>query len=269
VADGAGLAEAVDDREEAWKEWSVQQMAFGLARELTELYVASSCGHDKAENVAEVEVVQRRAVLFPQILGIIRSYIAKRVDKPKDVRIEEINLEPYREAIKGILVQAIRPDVDGQLLPVINPYRPKGSSRDVRFRTGRMVEPATKSHLNCSVLDNIQWERMAIAHFEQHPTVLSYVRNDHLGFSIPYHDKGARRSFEPDFIVRCRRTDGKVVHVIVEIKGYQRETDGLKRVAAQRWVEAVNNHGGYGLWAFIWCENPDDLPSQIADVCRL
>ncbi len=266
VSDGAGLTAAVDDRDEAWQEWSVQGMVFGLARDLTELY-AHPTGDAGAEGEESVAAAQKRAVLFPQVLGIIRRYMADKVRKPKEVRLEELNLLSYRDKLLEILREAIRPDVDGRLLPVISPYRPKGSSRDVRFRTGRLVEPSVKSHLNCSVLDNIQWERMAIACFEQHSAVISYVRNDHLDFEIPYHLHGVRRSFYPDFIVRGRVASGEV-SIVVEIKGYQRDADDLKQVAATKWIEAVNNHGGYGRWAFVWCSDPDQLRGQLDAVLK-
>ena len=41
------------------------------------------------------------------------------------------------------------------------------------------------------------------------------------------------------------------LNLVVEIKGYRRE-DAKEKAAAitQYWIPGVNNHGGYGRWAF-------------------
>ncbi|NIT35164.1 MAG: hypothetical protein GTN49_01475 [candidate division Zixibacteria bacterium] len=33
-----------------------------------------------------------------------------------------------------------------------------------------------------------------------------------------------------------------------------------KAAAAQRWVSAVNHHGGFGRWGFVVCRDPTALP---------
>ena len=45
-----------------------------------------------------------------------------------------------------------------------------------------------------------------------------YVRNDHLGLSIPYEHQGITHSYEPDFIVRLKNG----INVLLETKGYKR-----------------------------------------------
>jgi type III restriction enzyme len=45
---------------------------------------------------------------------------------------------------------------------------------------------------------------------------------------------------------------GDPLHLIVEIKGYRRIDAQNKRQAMEtHWVPAVNNHGGFGRWAFL------------------
>ena len=39
-------------------------------------------------------------------------------------------------------------------------------------------------------------------HWNKHPAVSAYVKNDHLGFAIGYNSKGAVRKYYPDFIIR-------------------------------------------------------------------
>jgi len=46
------------------------------------------------------------------------------------------------------------------------------------------------------------------------------------------------------------------IMVILEVKGYESEQDRQKRTAAERWVKAVNYHGGYGKWQLVECKDP-------------
>jgi len=39
-------------------------------------------------------------------------------------------------------------------------------------------------------------------------------------------------------------------------KGYESEQDRQKKTAAERWVKAVNYHGGYGKWELLECRDP-------------
>jgi len=41
-----------------------------------------------------------------------------------------------------------------------------------------------------------------------------------------------------------------------DIKGYESEQDRQKKTAAERWVKAVNYHGGYGKWHLVECRDP-------------
>ncbi|MCX7598951.1 MAG: DEAD/DEAH box helicase family protein [Armatimonadetes bacterium] len=258
VQDAIGYLQEVDDRQEAWHQWRVQRLAFDAAAQLVAEMTPG--GPDE---------VARRATLFPQVLKIVWQYIRQKVRKPKYVDWEELNLDRYRDHIVEILRYGITPaDSPQDLLPVINRYRPTGSTEDVRFRTSRMVEPATKSHINYVVLDNVNWERAVVTHLEQSPAVIAYAKNDHLGLEIPYLHRKVKHLFRPDFIARMRRNTGGEVHVLVELKGYVREEDEVKKAAAMSWVEAVNNHGGFGRWAFIWCTDPDELPEQLADLAQ-
>ena len=61
------------------------------------------------------------------------------------------------------------------------------------------------------------------------------MKNQGLGFAIPYLHDGQRHDYIPDFIIRLDNG----VHLVLETKGF----DVLKEVkvaAAARWVDAVN-----------------------------
>jgi type III restriction enzyme len=104
--------------------------------------------------------------------------------------------------------------------------------------------PAIKSQISHLVGDS-SWEGYAANVFETSPQVLTYAKNDHLGFNIYYLWNGARRRYVPDFIVRL--ANGKTL--VLEIKGENSEQDRAKRAALHAWAEAVNVKGGFGLWS--------------------
>jgi len=43
------------------------------------------------------------------------------------------------------------------------------------------------------------------------------------------------------------------------VKGYESEQDRQKRTAAERWVKAVNYHGGFGRWKLLECRDPRSI----------
>ncbi|WP_420209052.1 hypothetical protein [Candidatus Electronema sp. JC] len=73
-----------------------------------------------------------------------------------------------------------------------------------------------------------------------------------------YAHKGAVRKYSPDFIVRLNNG----AHLILETKGQDNELARSKREYLREWVEAVNNHGGFG----IWHESASFRPNEIAGI---
>ncbi|MBM4429883.1 MAG: hypothetical protein FJ026_05965, partial [Chloroflexi bacterium] len=55
-----------------------------------------------------------------------------------------------------------------------------------------------------------------------------------------------------------------LLNLIIEVTG-ERKKDKAAKVATARnlWVPAVNNHGGYGRWAFIEVADPWDAENLI------
>ncbi len=80
------------------------------------------------------------------------------------------------------------------------------------------------------------------------------MKNDHLGFVVPYRKDGIRRNYLPDFIVEL--VDGQFI--VVEIKGQLGDGE-IKAAAAQRWCAAVNNDGRFGRWTYYLVRHPGDL----------
>ncbi len=137
---------------------------------------------------------------------------------------------------------------------VLDPYNPKSSTAHVGFSTTKDLRQTApnKCHINYVVLDS-DWEAEFARVAEQHPKVISYVKNQGLGLEIPYRDGSMARSYVPDFIVQL--DDGRgadaPLHLIVEVKGYRHENVKLKSETMRtQWVPGVNNLGLYGRWAF-------------------
>jgi len=199
---------------------------------------------------------QAREILFPQVLAIVKKFINEKVTFI-DAKPNEIALEKYIQLIVERLLTIIEPDTDegeAPLLPIIERFRPKGSTYEVLFRTVRKAHPTLKSHVSHVVTDNRSWEHTVAFYLEEDPNVVSYVKNDHLDFVIPYDFLGVRHPYYPDFLVRY-----KDVTIILEVKGYESEQDRQKRTAAERWVKAVNYHGGFGRWKLLECREPRSI----------
>ena len=55
------------------------------------------------------------------------------------------------------------------------------------------------------------------------------------------------------------KTETGEITLVLEVKGYESEQDRQKKTAAERWVMAVNYHGGFGSWKLLVCRDPRRL----------
>ena len=97
-----------------------------------------------------------------------------------------------------------------RLRPMINRFDPVGSTGDVDFQTRKRTVPTEKSevsHVTLDGKDGNTWEQLLASELELNRNVKSYVKNDHLGFTIPYVHKGRSHSYTPDFLVRLEPGD--------------------------------------------------------------
>jgi type III restriction enzyme len=245
--------EVVHDRNPFHREKRLQATVYEIAAELT---------HRLKERREDWGA---RHTLFPQVLHAVWQYLEERVVLKQDAPLEEVALLKYKQRIIERLTEAIEPDTEAgepPILPVIERFRPIGSTAEVLFRTVRPCVGTTKSHISHVVLDS-KWEHGVAHQLEQIPEVIAYARNDHLDFTIPYEWQGVRHEYRPDFLIRWRCRDGREVKIILEVKGFETEQDRQKEAAARRWVRAVNHHGEFGRWAFAVCKDPAGLKSLL------
>lgn len=123
--------------------------------------------------------------------------------------------------------------------PVLSHYNPFGSTKHVRGTTVKETYPTLRSHVNAVVMDS-DWEAIAAKTLEEIPDVLSYVKNQFLGFAIPYTGAGKDKLYFPDFIARVQTRDGTVKNLIIEITGMSRDKAEKLWFVEQRWLPAVN-----------------------------
>ena len=105
------------------------------------------------------------------------------------------------------------------------------------------------------VADTGNWEQSAAFALDSHPGGVRWVKNDHLGFAIPYRKKNIPARYMPDFIAVLDNG----LQLIVEIKGQYGDDADVKAKAAQRWVKAVNQVGGFAQWDYVVIEDPQNL----------
>jgi len=203
-----------------------------------------------------------RHELFPQVLRIVRRYVAEKVDR-RGQHPCELGLEKYVRRIKERLVDAIVPNEqegEAPLLPILNRYQPIGTTAYVDFTTKRNVHSTIHSHVNAVVLDSA-WEQTAAFYLEQQTDhVVCYARNDRPFLLIPYEYEGAQHHYEPDYLVSLK--NGRTL--LLEMKGEEDDRDRQKHQAARRWVTAVNHWGRLGGWDFLVCRDPQLLPKLLA-----
>lgn len=145
---------------------------------------------------------------------------------------------------------------------------PSGSSRFVDFHTTRNTLMATdpaKSQINY-VLWESTWEAAFAERIEKLDRVRGYVKNNGLGFEVPYTFMGDERSYRPDFIVQVDDGRPDPLHVVVEIKGFRGPDAQAKHDALMRlWLPAVNNDGRWGRWHAMEIVVPTDMTIQFSE----
>ena len=140
-------------------------------------------------------------------------------------------------------------------LAILDPYNPSGSTRHVNFTTSKTLRWQTDSRrcqVNWAICDSA-WEQEFCRVIDHHPKVRRWVKNQGLGFEVPYLLGGVARRYLPDFIVVVDdgRGDDDLLQLVCEVKGYRGEDAKVKKSTMETfWVSGVNNCGRFGRWGF-------------------
>ena len=235
----------------------VQEVDFLLAKLVLERYLCDAEG-------------QPKPWLMPQLLPIVRRWRQECLTLRDDTFPQLLLLLDFAHTAADKIYQAIVQSTseDKLLKPILRPYDYEGSTRYVDFDTIRPVYPTDPAmcHVSHVVADTGSWEQKMAQALEEMPAVVCYVKNQGLGFAIPYTLDGEAREYLPDFIVHIDDRHGPrdLLNLIVEVSG-EPHTEKAAKVAAARnlWVPAINNHGGFGRWDFIEISDPWDAKNTI------
>jgi type III restriction enzyme len=202
-----------------------------------------------------------REDLLAQLVRLVESFLrSDRIDIVpalfnQEDRRRRILLTLNMNKVVRHLWQAIRFENALRLTPVFDPEKPiRGTGDTLPWYTGRPWEYTKKSHINRCVFDST-WEASEAAVLDHDERVAAWAKNDHLGFEIVYVFDGQVRKYRPDYLVRM--ADGTIL--VLEVKGQESLKDETKRRFMDEWVRAVNDHGGFGKWAWAVSRNPSDV----------
>jgi type III restriction enzyme len=206
---------------------------------------------------------QDKVWLFPQLLAIVRDWLG---DPDGDSPYVDYGDETFpglllfvqkaNEAAEKIAKAIIAGSGGAKRLRAELPEADRtGSTAGVAYDTVKTVwkaDPA-KCHLNL-VPEDSGWETQVCEKVERMDEVLAYVKNQNLGFKIPYTCEGRPGNYYPDLILKIDdgRGPGDLLHLVVEVSGWKKkEKEAKVETAKALWVPAVNNEGAFGRWGFL------------------
>ncbi len=156
--------------------------------------------------------------------------------------------------------EAIRFENTEKLAPIFDRDRPIRSTGGMgTWYTGKPCGYTTHSHINFCVYDS-SWEASEAFELDHNPRVKAWAKNDHLGFEVLYVYHGVVRKYRPDFIIRLKTDE----YLVLETKGKDSEQNQTKRRFLNEWVDAVNEHGGFGRWYWDVSKAPNDIKDILA-----
>lgn len=208
-----------------------------------------------------------RPWLFPQLVDICRQWLDQCVTVAPGVTKGYLLLtQAGARAAEKVYRSIVRDQQQAAfLMPILRRFDSVGSTDEVRFVTHKVVmdPPPKKSPLNHVVLDGLRgnsWEEGLAKLLEDDKRVLAYVKNERLGFTIPYVHEGRTHEYVPDFLVRLRTEPGDEARtLIVEVSGSRKSpgpTAAKAETARNQWCPAVNNASGFGRWGYVEIHNP-------------
>jgi type III restriction enzyme len=241
---GGVIGEEVKETLEKIKERREGEVIMRLTQALLKRYYTDAEGNEKYW-------------LTPQLRKIVEEYVQNHVVLKDRMVIGYLSVGEYfagaiTKIQQGIVSENLERQSDKKLLPILAPYDTVGSTRYVDFLTTKEVRDTVKSHVNYIVADTEEWEQGVAKKLEQMPEILSYVKNQNLGFTIPYEHQGVAHHYTPDFIVILEMPDKSKLNLLIEVTGKKDDKKTIKvKTARDLWVPAVNNAEKYGKWAML------------------
>ncbi len=210
---------------------------------------------------------------FPQLKGIVEEWYNTRVRVLNRKEDKYKRLLYYEDPGKvcGHIFRGINTDKNTEeyIRPVFNHYNRFGSTKYVNGKTSKECVDTVKSHVNKVVMDS-EWEGICSKTLEELDAVESYVKNQFLGFAIPYEKNGESHLYFTDFIAKVKIGPSRYVNLMIEISGMNRDKTEKKWYVQNRWLPAVNavrEKYEYDEWHFIEIANEiRNIRTQLTDV---
>lgn len=199
-----------------------------------------------------------------QVFCIVNEYIEKgRIKSNPSSYIDD----PVRKRILYMLSMTkivnhlwshIKSQETESLVPIYDVNRRVLSTGDMpTWFTTKPCFITDKCHISHCVCDS-GWEASEEYQVVHNPHVVAWVKNDHIGFEVPYSFNGAFHQYRPDFLIKL--DNGKIL--VLEVKGQQKEKDVAKWKAMDEWIIAVNAEEEFGTW----CRDVSFLPMDIPGI---
>jgi type III restriction enzyme len=265
-----------------------QEVAFLLAKLTLEKYFRQDGAQHTGKTRQHRFDSEVQSWRFPRLLEITREWLATCVRCKDNTFPQLLLLLQFAHDAADKIYKAIVASTPGDkaLKPILRPYDTIGSTRHVDFDTTKptYTTRADRCQVSHVVADTESWEQKLAQTLEDMPEVFAYVKNQNLGFTIPYTLNGEEHNYYPDFIVRIddghtsapsprdegagrglgRGAPDNLLNLILECTGQKKKDKEAKVTTAQTlWIPAVNGHGEFGRWAFLEIRDPWDAQNAI------
>lgn len=236
------------------------------------LWMAAKYAVDRLSETELDHAAIRRRQLFQELLAVVKAAVAAgQLAGPADPgRWPNRNTDEPRRAALWLLNAVglvLPPTADHAVIGLESNPRWLNTSRLTEYKSNRRFRHDTaKSQVNIAVCDS-DWEVQVAAALDAHPDVSRWIRNERLGWTIPYRWDGMNRQYEPDFIAVVPLDNGQELHIVIEVKGQLHASDDEKqRWTEEYWLPAVNAHPEFsknGPWSYRCVnETPLDLTTN-------
>ena len=178
-------------------------------------------------------------------LSIIESFLLTRIESSLDDEKRNVVLLIQSKEIATHILKQLSVPIKKKYFEINS--KETNSTRNFKDKYTSAVkdlyEDCKKSHIIPAVCAN-DFENKICKYLDNNQNVLSWVKADYAGFYINYEDvEGTGREYRPDFIIHLKNG----VQLVLEGKGEKRDYK-IKQDALDVWVNAVNNHGEFGIW---------------------
>jgi type III restriction enzyme len=201
--------------------------------------------------------------LLIQLVRIVEEFIdsnkivIQSITYQEDLKKRLLILLNMNKIVQHVF-SAIRFENTEDLVPIFDKELPiKSTSRMTTWYTSKPCEITQKSHISHVVFDS-SWEASEAFELDRTKEVISWAKNDHLGFVINYVYGGILHRFYPDFLIKLNNEKT----LILEVKGRDDQQNKTKREFLNEWINAVNSDGRFGKW----CWDVSFRTSDIKDI---